>query len=932
MADRLAENGAIQYALANPKAGSKRAALSGYIMGALNDWLRNPFPPLSRLAAPGRLRGKFFDSGLAPLAMDFTSGQYASGSAGTMAMKSFSDIVTFSRTSNATVTKSDGTIGYAPHNLLTFSEQFDNAAWTKTELTVSANQAVAPNGTSTADRIIESTTALATHVIFQSAGSATVHSLSFYFKPNGRSWVNIRIDGTSNYFNITTGALGTIAGGNTATIISAGDGWYRCAIAKTMSGSGAVGLRLASADNTDVYTGDGTSGIFIWGAQLEVGASPTAYNPTTVKNLLGFTEAFDNAAWTKSNSFVQTNLLTYSEAFDNAAWTKTTITATANTIIAPNGYQTADTLAATGANSTALQTFTAAAVPYTYSVYLYRKTGTGDIDITVDGTTWVTKAITAGWTRVDTTLTPAAGSKTAGIRIVTSGDEVYAWGAQLVQGSVAGDYRRTDAAALPVFYANHNGVICAEQLHGTAANGTILESYTATGGSMTFSIWMRRITGTGNVDITMDTGSTWTTQAITTDWVRYSITTSPTAGARTAGIRLVTSGDVIQVFGAMVSDSASLDPYVLNAAAAPSAQAYYGARFDYDPVTLAPKGLLIEEQRTNLLLQSENLGTTWINTESSETLNVTTSPDGTVDADKLVENTATNFHAIEQTVTSLSAVVHTFSVYAKYTERNIQIFFGFNDVTGNPHANFDLQNGTVGTTSGTITASIQSVGNGWYRCIATITSAVTSDFQCFVNLISSTSAARAASYTGDGTSGAFLWGAQLEAGAFATSYIPTAASAVTRAADIAVIQGSNFYSWYNQNANSLYARFDSPASGNRNIIAVDDGSANNHVKLRTEGTDPYVRSAYVGSEVVALDLGTVAANTAYKIAVGYSINNYAGVINAGTVGTDTSATTPIASLMRLGTDQAGAYLNGHLYAISSYNSNLPASTLSGITA
>jgi hypothetical protein len=189
------------------------------------------------------------------------------------------------------------------------------------------------------------------------------------------------------------------------------------------------------------------------------------------------------------------------------------------------------------------------------------------------------------------------------------------------------------------------------------------------------------------------------------------------------------------------------------------------ARFDHNPTTTESLGLLIEEQRTNLLLRSEDFGTTWINTESSEQTNVVIAPDGTLTADKLVENTGTDFHAIEQNIASVAAVVHTFSVYAKYSGRNIQLWFGFGDVSGNPGANFDLQNGTVGTTSGTITASIQSVGNGWYRCMAAATSAVTTNFQCFIGLTSSTSgSARAQSYTGDGYSGIYLWGAQLEAG------------------------------------------------------------------------------------------------------------------------------------------------------------------------
>lgn len=127
------------------------------------------------------------------------------------------------------------------------------------------------------------------------------------------------------------------------------------------------------------------------------------------------------------------NLLTYSQEFDNAAWTKTSATVTANSDTAPDGTSTADTIAASGANGTALQSFTAVAGDYTFSVYLKRKTGTGNIQIAADNGTYTTKTITSSWARYDVTQTLTAGSKNAGIRIVTSGDEVYAWGAQLEQ-------------------------------------------------------------------------------------------------------------------------------------------------------------------------------------------------------------------------------------------------------------------------------------------------------------------------------------------------------------------------------------------------------------------------------------------------------------------------------------------------------------------
>lgn len=145
------------------------------------------------------------------------------------------------------------------------------------------------------------------------------------------------------------------------------------------------------------------------------------------------------------------NLLTYSEQFDNAAWTKSNITATANTDTAPDETLTADTLAATGANGTTLSSFTAQDASYTFSVWLKRKTGTGNVDISAhSGGTWVTQTITSSWARYTVTQTLTAGARTPGIRIVTSGDEVYIWGAQLLtaadQTATGGAYQRIAAA------------------------------------------------------------------------------------------------------------------------------------------------------------------------------------------------------------------------------------------------------------------------------------------------------------------------------------------------------------------------------------------------------------------------------------------------------------------------------------------------------
>jgi len=778
--------------------------------------------------------------------------------------------INFSRTSNATVTNSLGTIAYAPHNLLTYSEQFDNAVWVKRgTATIIANAIAAPNGTTTAD-------------LLSNLGSIGVDDMYYSVSAGGSIASTITL--SPSIYIKKVSASGTLILQNSS---GAGFGSWSINLALLSSDWERVTSTHIAVTVTTPYTGtnssangfqlgtsSGTLSFYIWGAQLEIGSTATTYNSTTVKNLLGYSELFDNAAWTKSNSFVQTNLLTYSEDFSNAAWAKANGTSTnpvvtANAVIAPNGYQTADTITfgvidAAGDFSVITQVITLPTTAnYTRSIYV-KATTAGDVGknlyfYVTDGglKDVVTITLTADWQRITKTLAMASGTGKS-FTIGTLGSAIGGanqaavsadiWGFQVVQGDVAGDYRRTDAAASPIYYANHNGVVCAEQIQASAGNGTFLESYTSTGGSQTFSIWLRRVTGTGNVDLTMDSGATYTTQTISSTWARYSVTSSPTAGAKTAGVRIVTSGDVIQAFGAMVGDSASLDAYSLNIAAAPSAAAYYGPRFDYDPVTLQPKGLLIEEQRQNLLLNATIAGA----------------------------NLAT------QSVT-VTAVAHTLS------------FYGTGQIV------------LSGTASATVT------GTGAYPTRTTLTFTPT---------------AGSLTLTVTGT----VQYAQLEIGSFATSFIPTAGSQVTRTADVATIVGSNFYSWFGTNEASVTATFDSPASGNRNALSIDDNTANNYLQLRTETADPFFRQKWTGTEQVALDLGTITANTMNKAGYGFKVNDYAAVINGGTVGTDTSASTIIADRMRIGTSQAGEYLNGHVKSVSCYSTRLSDATLKGLTA
>jgi hypothetical protein len=225
------------------------------------------------------------------------------------------------------------------------------------------------------------------------------------------------------------------------------------------------------------------------------------------------------------------------------------------------------------------------------------------------------------------------------------------------------------------------------------------------------------------------------------------------------------------------------------------------ARFDHNPATGESLGLLVEEARTNAVTYSEQFdNAAWTKNAVTVTANAVAAPDGTTTADMITANGASAEHIIYST--GVAAGLKTGSVYAKAGTNNfIQLTFGSSDTV---YANFDLSNGTVGTVGVTSVASIQALSNGWYRCSLHTTSTIASNI--VVVIVSSTTATR--SQSNSLATSVYVWGAQVEASAtFPTSYIPTTTATVTRAADVATIQGSNWLNIWNTGGagNSIYA-------------------------------------------------------------------------------------------------------------------------------
>lgn len=223
-------------------------------------------------------------------------------------------------------------------------------------------------------------------------------------------------------------------------------------------------------------------------------------------------------------------------------------------------------------------------------------------------------------------------------------------------------------------------------------------------------------------------------------------------------------------------------------------------RFNHDPVTGELKGLLIEDSRTNLLTYSEQFdNSVWIKNTilpfgSGSTSDIQIAPDGTLTSDKIVPDTSPgNSHWIYTTKSATQSISYVFSVFVKASGFNyVKLLHA--DTMGNGYAFFNLIDGLVGTTVN-CSASILNVGNNWYRCSVIRTTTANNVWSYISPANGSTNAVGDSNYSGDGTSGIYIWGAQLEAGSTPTSYIPTTSTPVTRAADTLTINKSS--NWFN---------------------------------------------------------------------------------------------------------------------------------------
>lgn len=344
-------------------------------------------------------------------------------------------------------------------------------------------------------------------------------------------------------------------------------------------------------------------------------------------------------------------------------------------------------------------------------------------------------------------------------------------------------------------------------------------------------------------------------------------------------------------------------------------------RFDYDPSTLAPRGLLIEGGVTNLCLQSAAVRSSgWTPVGLTTQGPSITAPDGTSSGVEMVPSNGTvagNAYSV-QSVAASASTSYTLSVWIKPIGTAFNTRIRLTSLPGGTDAitaTINNANGTIaslgtGTNWTSVSATSTPYPNGWYRITLTgNTPSGTTQLQ-IVLLFSG---------TGDGTTGAYFWGAQLEAGSGATSYIPTGASTVARAADSCSMTGTNFSSWYPSGTTSgtFFCQFDNSRSNlgfaiNPTPIALGEYSAGNLIAglMNTTAVGSGATISVWGSGGSGLQQSAIGATISQgnKIAFAFNGQTATGSLNGGSGTATTTGTVNAKTILFIGGSGSGTSL------------------------
>jgi hypothetical protein len=611
--------------------------------------------------------------------------------------------------------------------------------------------------------------------------------------------------------------------------------------------------------------------------------------------------------------------------------------------------------------------------------------------------------VTTSWQRFSYSYTVAATATNAQIMLwdsIVGNDEtadVFIWGAQLTEGSLLTPYIPTTTAAItqgqiaaaepwnlllrsqefdltatwtnsisgtgvnPARTANNavapDGTTTADTVVFDSGAGTTSTNWssmvqsnvavTATQ-TYTFSVWLRGTVGGEKLVVRHVAGSSYSLLTLTTQWQRFTVTEVAFSGTGSVdiGVRqsisghgIINANPTVEMWGAQLNLGSAPLAYRSTTTAA-----LWLPRFENDPITGEARGLLVEGGTTNVCLQSAAVRTSpWNVLQLTAAGSSITAPDGTASGTEVVINngiTSGNGY-IYQDITASASTTYTASVYIKIkgTTQNTRIecdaLTSANANIGTFGVTFTHSSETIGSVSAVgwtaQSGTLINVGNGWYRVIITATTpATTAKIRWFMYSTS----------TGNGTDGRYLWGAQMEAQALASSYIPTTTATVARGTDSALMTGTNFSSWFNQAEGTIYAEtLVTSTSGGGQLAASMYQNSSTYLDIgqgtATSAPDTtrfYIRTGGVDEAVLNRTLSPLTLYESARMAGAYRTNDAAYTLNGLSVVTDATVTLPSAPIeLRLGQQQAATTSSRLIRRLAYWPTRLPNATLQALT-
>jgi len=460
-----------------------------------------------------------------------------------------------------------------------------------------------------------------------------------------------------------------------------------------------------------------------------------------------------------------------------------------------------------------------------------------------------------------------------------------------------------------------NGTFTASKMEAVSDAYQLRQNNAIENTQMNLSVYLRTNTGTKTIQLFLNNGTTaFSNLTVTTTWQRFEIsgTVTTLSGSGRNGLatlEALTSSEYILVWGAQISVGLTSKPYF------PTTDRLNVPRLTYQNGGGGCPSLLLEKQSTNICLYSEQLDNAAWTTLGTVTItaNNTTSPDGTLNADKI---TAAVSSFISQIISGVITTVYTWSCYIKNVDSVISSIRTRNALTVQD-ANINWSGATISSiTNITGVLNYVDVGNGWYRIFTTYTSLEAAQrTRILTDTVSTTSL--------------FIWGAQLETASYASSYIPTTSASATRIADACSKTGIS--SLIGQTEGVIFVDFD--------FANKADISGTVPILLRAGANQAYI---YISGSIFQADLlngaiqcsivGAIGAVGRKKIAFAYKQNDFVLYMNGVQIGTDTSGTVGTMSALTVGSyDSPGYLLNSGINQAILFKTRLTNSELATLT-